>query len=1432
MRGAARSAALALALLGAGAARAADAPFAVGAPLAGRAVFGCSGVTLADASVGSDGVTTWSAKQGLGHVASNGDVVLSGRTTVRGDVIPGPGRHAVVPPESRVTGLTTPARDAVDCRPLDLAAFDAFRAQNDNARIPKTAAGRDAVRDGALVLDGPDPLTLPAGTYFFTSIALSNRAHVLFSGEAHVFVTGDVLLAGNSHVNPAGGGFRLRLVTAGARLSLDTLSTLGAFVYAPGAAASLGGGSRLIGAVFADSITVRDASVAIRAVDDTPPVVDLLEPVEDAAVSLGAVRVRGSARDPETAITSLDVNGVSTPVAADGSFDVTVDASATREIRADATNAAGLTASLRRSLCTGAPTVAIQTPANGSVVPARTGPVAGTCGSASTVTVNGVPATVSGGTFQATGVDFGPDGLATVTVVAANACASSTAVSAFVVDSAAPALVIDSPAPGTVFGTSPISVTGTFVEANLIDITVNGVLAAISGNRFTATVPIPPGSSTLLAVARDRAGRSGQSAGIAVSLDAGVPNVRITSPVSGTLTAGATVTVTGVADVPNLVGVKVSGIAATLSGNAFTAAGVPLSEGDNRLVAEAVDAAARTFPSAAVVVTLDTLAPAVTLEATGLPALTNLTALAVSGTVADPHLAGVTVNGTAAVVSGGRFTATGVALVEGDNVLRAHATDTLGHAADSNAFTVARDTLAPAVTITSPAPNAQIAASTVTVTGTAVDPHLSGVTVNGTAAAVAGGAFTATLTLPEGDTTLVARATDTAGNTGASSGSAVTVDTLAPLVTIDAPADPLTGSAFVTVTGTVVEPHLLSLTVAGAPASVSGGKWVATNVPLVEGTQQITAVALDTFGHRAESAAVEYRLDSTPPTLTMDAPSADSAACRAPGTPVAVSGRVYGRGGARPTVKLDVLPAGGSAQSFTATLDAAGTTWTVPAIDLGSADGTATLTASTSDALGHDVRVLRSFRIKASSPSLAILLDGGAMPGFAAGAAATPGETPVLFGRALSPRVAVSDGPGAAPPAPVVTLDGSPWAGTPISAEGTHVLSATVLDCAGHAAAGHALFTIDVTPPRLLSTSPADGASLGDAVASFSGTSDPDLASATRQRRRRQRERRRLLVESFFFEGRGEHPLDRPRRSGGEPFGSLSLLQREVHRAVRRDPGVGSAARLGARFFRRSRPTVRSNDPSATVLSTLNGISFLSGTSISASGDYTLAATATDTLGHSSSATASFKVDLTAGPAVDITAPADRAVLPGPTVAVTGTASSSVTSVIVNGRAATLAGATLVPAGPRPAARRAFGDRRDRRRRRGPHGLGHAPGHRPVLRPADRDPRAGGRIEDEPEEDRRRGRRRGRTLRDGERPDHGRGPDARAGRARDVPGEGRRSSVRREHAHGVRHGRARKDGHGLRHGHDGRDRARRSRSPRTASLSPRARASRGPSRCA
>ncbi len=1273
------SLALGVALLGAGAARG-ESPFSIGAPLAARAIFGCSEVTVADgATVRSEGVSSYSAKEGRGHVASNGDIAVSSRAVVMGDVAAGPGHTVTVAADAAVSGLTTPAAAAVDCRPVDLVKLAAAIGPNDNAKIPKTALGKSALSGpagDALVLAGRDSVTLPAGTYVFSSIDLSSRAHVMVAGEARVFVMGDVHLAGNSALNAAGGAFRLRLFTSGPRLTVESSSTLGAFVYAPSAAVFVDTESRVLGTLFASAVTVRHASAVIRVVDDTPPVLTLLEPGTSGAPVLSAVRVRGLVRDPETAVTSAKVNGQVLALADDGSFDTTVDATSSAEVRLDGENAMGLVSTVRVSLCSGPPQLVIQSPANGSLVGDRIGSVTGTCGTASSVAVNGRPAAVANGAFRLDGIDFGPDGLVVLNVVASSVCAQTALATAFTLDTQPPAVAIDTPTSGSVVGASPLAVSGTFVEPNLASITVNGVAAAISGSRFTATVPVPAGISTLIAEARDKIGHVGLSTPVSVTLDTQAASVVITSPASGTLTGDATATVSGTADMPGLASVRVAGRTATLSGKSFTVSGVPLVEGDNRLVAEAIDASSRSFLSQPVVVTLDSLPPDVALDTTSFPLLTKSTAITVSGTVSDPHLGPVTVNGVAALVSGGRFTATNVPLVEGDNPVRAHAVDTLGHSADSAAATVNRDTQGPAVTITSPASGAQLANASLVVTGTASDPHLAGVTVNGVSAPVTNGTFTTSLTLGEGDSTLVASAVDSLGNSGASPGVPVTVDTIAPVVSIDAPANTLTGSAFVTVTGTVLEPHLLSVTVAGVPAAASGGRFVATNVPLVEGTQQITAVALDTFGHRSESGPVTYRLDSTPPVLTIDKPPPDSA-CFASGAPIAVSGHVGvpGSASARPAVSLVVKPSGGAPQTFAAVLDAAGTTWSVAAVDPGSSDGFAVLTASTGDALGHDVRVVRSVRVKASTPAVSLLLDGSAFPGSAAGATAAPGETPVLLGRVVKPRALVTDGPGAAPPVPVLTLDGAPYTGAVIDAEGTHLLAATVSDCAGHSASRHALFTIDVTPPRLLSTVPADGVTLGAAVTSFSGTSDPDLASAAVDGVAAGVSGGAFSLVPFSSkEGTNALAIVLVDRAGNRSVFSRSFNVKSLAPSVEILEG-GVPLGTGATFFRTVTPVVRANDPSATVAATLNGSPFVSGTPVSAAGTYTVSATATDALGHAGNATASFKIDLSAPPTIDITAPPDRAVLPGPAIAVTGTASASVTSVTVNGRAATLAGA-------------------------------------------------------------------------------------------------------------------------------------------------------------
>ncbi|MCP4570221.1 MAG: hypothetical protein GY841_21795, partial [FCB group bacterium] len=114
----------------------------------------------------------------------------------------------------------------------------------------------------------------------------------------------------------------------------------------------------------------------------------------------------------------------------------------------------------------------------------------------------------------------------------------------------------------------------------------------------------------------------------------------------------------------------------------------------------------------------------------------------------------------------------------------------------------------------------------------------------------------------------------------------------------------------------------------------------------------------------------------------------------------------------------------------------------------------------------------------------------------------------------------------------------------------------------------------------------------------------------------------------------------------------------------------------GAVYQRVIRPEIRSNKPDATISATLNGGAFLSGTEIATTGDDTIEATVTDSLGRVASSTVSFRLDLEAGPSITITSPQDGETLPDALTAVNGTVNGSGVAVTVNGSSATVAGDT------------------------------------------------------------------------------------------------------------------------------------------------------------
>ena len=134
--------------------------------------------------------------------------------------------------------------------------------------------------------------------------------------------------------------------------------------------------------------------------------------------------------------------------------------------------------------------------------------VIGTVGDpAATVTVNNVPAFVSGGQFQASVLLV--EGANTLTAVAVNTGGTtSTTTVQVTLDTTPPHLTIASPADNFVTTNSSIPVTGTVNDLLPTQVTVNGLAAIVTNGSFLANVPLALGLNTIQVTATDGLGHS------------------------------------------------------------------------------------------------------------------------------------------------------------------------------------------------------------------------------------------------------------------------------------------------------------------------------------------------------------------------------------------------------------------------------------------------------------------------------------------------------------------------------------------------------------------------------------------------------------------------------------------------------------------------------------------------------------------------------------------------------------------------------------------------------------------------------------------------------------------------------------------------------------------------------------------------------------
>ncbi len=640
-----------------------------------------------------------------------------------------------------------------------------------------------------------------------------------------------------------------------------------------------------------------------------------------------------------------------------------------------------------------------------------------------------------------------------------------------------------------------------------------GTATANGAGVFTFTsAALADGAYSFTAMATDAAGNVGAaSAAFVLRIDTVAPAApTLTGFTDDTGAAGdgrtsdATPTITGTAEANSIVTILLNGVAVgtvtASAAGAFSFTSAALADGTYSFTATARDAAGATGAvSNALTVTVDATAPAAPTitgfaddtGATGdgrtADTTPTLTGTAEANATVTILRDGVVVGTTTAGVTGA-FSFTSAPLADGAYAFTARATDAAGNVgATSAALTVTVDATAPAApTITGfaddtgAAGDGRTADTTPTITGTAeanatVTILRDGVVV-GTTTAGATGAFSFTsAALADGTYGFTARATDAAGNVGATSAAlTVTVDATAPAAptllafTDDTglPGDGRTADTTPTLTGTAEAGSTVTIlrngVVVGTTTAGAAGAFSFTSAALADGNYSFTARATDAAGNvGAASAPLPVTVDTSPtgtPTITGFSDDTGTAGDgRTADTTPTITGTA--EAGSTVTVLRDGVVVGTTTAGVTG-----GFSFTSAAL----ADGTYGFTVRAADAAGN---------VSATSAPLTVTVDTAApaaptITGFAddtgaAGDGRTADTTPTITGTAEAGSTVAILRNGVVVGTTTAGATGAFSFTSAALADGTYSFTARVADAAGNAGPTSAALTVtvDTAPP-------------------------------------------------------------------------------------------------------------------------------------------------------------------------------------------------------------------------------------------------------------------------------------------------------------------------------------------------------------------------------
>jgi hypothetical protein len=342
--------------------------------------------------------------------------------------------------------------------------------------------------------------------------------------------------------------------------------------------------------------------------------------------------------------------------------------------------------------------------------------------------------------------------------------------------------------------------------------------------------------------------------------------------------------------------------------------------------------------------------PTVTIT-NGASADVNTSTPTISGTtdLAAPGVVTVTIDGQTltATPSGGTWSVAAPTLANGTYPVTASATDGAGNVGSATqSLTI--DTVPPVLTLnggpteTTNDPTPTISGSSDVAPGTVVRVAVDSQTLS--ALVQSTGAWNvATAALADGTHTVTAAVTDPAGNQTTAS-QAVTVDTVAPAVSINGGANALTDDATPTVSGTAQVAPGTPVTVTLADQTLTGlvqldGTWSVTAAHLADGPHRVIMSVADEAGNVAGFTQI-LTVDTVPPGITITGGATAASANLDP--------TIAGTSDAAPGTTVTVLVAG---PTMTTLVQTSGSWNATPSAAVG--DGTWPVLATVTDPAGN-----------------------------------------------------------------------------------------------------------------------------------------------------------------------------------------------------------------------------------------------------------------------------------------------------------------------------------------------------------------------------------------------------------------------------------------------------------------------------------------------